>query len=135
MKISIVTTCLNADSTIKKTIESIHSQEGDFEIEHIITDAGSTDKTLEIIASLGAKIKLLDAKGLNQSEGINLGLKNATGDIQAFLNADDIYEPGTFQKVITSFENSPDKKWIIGKCRVIDEDDKEISLEQIMMRF
>lgn len=45
-KLSIITTCLNSEQTIDKTIQSVLKQEGDFELEYIITDAGSTDKTL-----------------------------------------------------------------------------------------
>jgi len=143
MKISIVTTCLNADKTIKQTIDSILNQKplvqtlpgqsqclktptSTFEIEYIITDAGSIDKTLSIIKSYGDKIKLIDAKGLNQSEGINLGLKNATGEIIAFLNADDVYEQGAFDIVVNAFCKNKDRKWLIGKCKIINENNKEI---------
>ncbi len=75
MKISIVTTCFNSAKTIRATIESIISQSGDFELEYIVTDAGSSDQTLSIIAEYGKKIRLIDATGTNQSQGINLGLR------------------------------------------------------------
>lgn len=126
MKISIVTTSFNGAKTIRDTIESILSQKGDFELEYIITDAGSQDGTVEIVRSFGDRIRLIDAKGLNQSAGINLGLTLATGEIVAFLNADDVYEDGALQAVYEAFSSRPDRKWLVGKCRIIDENGKEM---------
>lgn len=122
MKISIVTTCFNSAKTIQWTIDSILSQAGGaIELEYIITDAGSTDGTLDIIRSYGNAIRLIPAKGLNQSAGINWGLRESRGQIAAFLNADDIYEPGALEKVCDAFSKNPGKKWLIGQCRIIDE--------------
>lgn len=125
MKISIVTTCFNSSKTIRATIESILSQQGDFELEYIITDAGSTDSTLSIIAEYGSRITLINAQGTNQSQGINMGLRAATGDIVAFLNADDVYRPNALQTVTTAFRVDRDKLWLIGQCPIIDEQGNE----------
>lgn len=124
--VSIITTCFNAASTIRATIESIHSQKGDFEIEHIITDAGSTDGTLDILHAYGDKLRLVPAKGLRQTAGINAGLKVAKGEILAFLNADDTYDKDALQRVVSSFAAHPDQNWLIGRCRIIDEQGKEM---------
>lgn len=124
--ISIITTSFNAGKTIKRTIDSIASQVGEFEIEYIITDAGSTDQTIEIISSYSDKVRLVAAAGLNQSEGINAGLKLARGEIVAFLNADDTYEDGAFTKVVEAFKTYTSRRWLIGRCRIIDEQDREI---------
>jgi glycosyltransferase involved in cell wall biosynthesis len=126
MRISIVTTCFNSASTIRDTIESIVSQSGDFELEYIITDAGSKDATRDIIAEFGDKIRLIDATGTNQSQGINLGLREATGEIVAFLNADDVYEPGTLGRVAQAFAANPDRQWLVGQCKIIDGQGREM---------
>lgn len=125
MKISIVTTCFNSSKTIRATIESILSQQGDFELEYIITDAGSTDSTLSIIAEYASRLTLINAQGTNQSQGINMGLRAATGDIVAFLNADDVYRPNALQTVVNAFRADPDKLWLIGQCPIIDEQGNE----------
>ena len=124
--ISIVTTSFNAARTIRETIESIANQKGPFDVEHIITDAGSTDGTLEIVSSYGDKVKLVPATGLNQAEGINAGLKQAQGEIVAFLNADDIYETNALAKVLQAFNSNPKKNWLIGRCRIINEQGQEM---------
>jgi glycosyltransferase involved in cell wall biosynthesis len=125
MKLTVITTCLNAEKYIKDTIESVLSQEGDFQLEYIITDAGSTDKTLEIIRSFGDKIRLIDAAGTNQSQGFNVGIDQSTGDVLSFLNADDIYLKGALQMVSEAVKANPEGKWFIGRYKIIDEKNNE----------
>jgi glycosyltransferase involved in cell wall biosynthesis len=137
MKISIITTNFNTDKYLEQTIKSILSQKGDFDLEYIITDGGSKDNSLEIIKKYDKEIRdgkwgdrvtfrYLSEKDSGQSDGINKGLKMATGDIIAFLNADDLYTEGALAKVVTYFKDNPDCLWLTGYCRIIDENNKEI---------
>lgn len=137
MKISIITTNFNTDKYLEQTIKSILSQKGDFDLEYIITDGGSKDNSLEIIKKYEKEVKdgkwgervtfkYLSEKDSGQSDGINKGLKMATGDIIAFLNADDLYTEGALEKVVTYFKDNPDCLWLTGYCRIIDENNKEI---------
>lgn len=127
MKVSIVTTCLNAASTIRETIESVLSQSGNFELEYIVSDAGSTDGTTAILAEYKNRLKFISAPGLNQSQGINLGLAQASGDILAFINADDIYTPNAIASVVEAFDANPNSLWLYGQCRIIDSSGAECS--------
>lgn len=61
MKISIITITRNSEDTILETLNSIHNQTYK-NIEHIIVDGGSTDKTLEYISKYPKKIKFLKQK-------------------------------------------------------------------------
>jgi glycosyltransferase involved in cell wall biosynthesis len=126
MKISIITTNYNSGKYLERTIQSILNQKGNFELEYIITDGGSTDNSLDIIKKYKDKLKYLSEKDNGQSDGINKGLKMATGDIVAFLNADDTYTEGTLDKVSKYFKNDPECMWLTGYCRIVDENDKEI---------
>jgi len=137
MKISIITTNFNTDKYLEQTIKSILNQKGDFDLEYIITDGGSKDNSLDIIKKYDKEIKeskygshiefkYVSEKDRGQSDGINKGLRMATGDIVAFLNADDLYTEGTFKKVIKYFKENPDCMWLTGYCKIIDEDGKEI---------
>lgn len=89
--------CLNAENEILKTIDSILSQKY-VQIEHIIIDAKSSDKTIEIIDSTRARYELMGFKLNLQSkrdngiyDGMNKGLRAASGEIVGFLNAGDIF--------------------------------------------
>ena len=137
MKISIITTNFNTDKYLEQTIKSILGQKGDFELEYIITDGGSKDNSLEIIKKYEKEIKdgkwgnhitfrWISEKDKGQSDGINKGLKMATGDIVAFLNADDLYTDGALDKVTRYFTDNPDCMWLTGYCPVINEDGEEI---------
>lgn len=127
MKISIITTNYNTEKYLKQTIESILNQKGDFELEYIITDGGSTDNSLEIMKKYEDKIKYISEKDKGQADGINKGLRMATGDIIAYLNADDLYTEGALDKVAKYFKDNKECKWLTGYCRIVNENGKEIN--------
>ncbi|MEA3273357.1 MAG: glycosyltransferase family 2 protein [Patescibacteria group bacterium] len=124
-KISIITPSFNQARFIDKTIQSVLNQDyPNFEL--IVIDGGSTDGTLSILKKYGNRIRWISEKDKGQTSAINKGLKMAEGEIIAYLNSDDTYEPKTFQKIVNFFKKNPDKKWAYGKCRIINEKDKEI---------
>lgn len=125
MKISIITPSYNQAEFIERTILSIQNQ-GYKNFEHIVMDGGSTDGTLAILKKYSDKIIWKSEKDNGQSDAINKGLKLATGDIIAYLNSDDTYEPDAFQEVVNFFKKNETKKWVYGKCKIIDKQDTEI---------
>ena len=124
-KISVVIPSFNMATFIDKTIQSIVNQNYP-NAECIVMDGGSTDGTLDILKKYDSHITWVSEKDEGQSDAINKGLQKATGDIFAYLNADDVYEPGCFQKVADCFQENTAAKWLYGKCVIIDEDDVEI---------
>ena len=123
-KVSIVTPTYNHAHFIERTIKSILEQDYP-NIEYIVMDGGSKDGTVDILKKYPGIIWKSE-KDSGQSDAINKGLRRATGDIVAFLNSDDTYEPGAISKVVEFFGANPDKKWVYGKCRIINDDDVEI---------
>jgi glycosyltransferase involved in cell wall biosynthesis len=125
LKISIVIPSYNMAKFVEETIQSVINQKyPDFEC--IVIDGGSTDDTISILKKYQDKIVWISEKDKGQSEAINKGLKRASGDIVTFINADDTYEQGCFQKVADYFEKTPGSKWVYGKCRIINENGREI---------
>lgn len=141
MKFSIVTPSYNMERWIATTIESVLSQEGDFEIEYTIVDDGSTDQTIEIVNRYrervengafpvrcrGVKMRLSQrssAQGMYSA--INRGLAESSGDIYAWINADDTYEQGAFDIVRKVFETYPHVSWLKGITSTIDGDGKRL---------
>jgi glycosyltransferase involved in cell wall biosynthesis len=91
VKISIITVCYNSEKFIRSAIESVIHQTYD-NIEYIIVDGGSKDKTIDIIKSYGNKItKFVSEPDKGIYDAMNKGIKMATGDVVALLNSDDFY--------------------------------------------
>ena len=90
MKISFVTTVLNEEQSIKALLDSLQSQIKKPD-EIIIVDAGSKDKTCQLINShpigKSIKIKLIQSPNCNRSQGRNLGIKSATHSVIALSDA------------------------------------------------
>ena len=98
MKVSIITIAYNSAETIEDTINSIVTQNYS-NLEYIIIDGGSTDKTLSIVDKFKDSITTIISepdKGIY--DAMNKGVQNATGDIVGILNSDDIYAN---KKVVT----------------------------------
>lgn len=88
-KVSVITVCFNAEKTIKRTLESVNLQTYP-NIEHIIVDGNSRDKTLELIDGYKSRSGLVISepdRGIY--DAMNKGLAKAGGDIICFLNSDD----------------------------------------------
>lgn len=115
-KISVIVPACNAESTIEGSVGSIIGQDYD-NIECIIVENNSADRTYEICAALAASepsVKLFRSIGKGVSAARNLGLKKADGDIIGFCDADDYLESGVLAEVNREFENNNDLDCIIG---------------------
>jgi glycosyltransferase involved in cell wall biosynthesis len=105
-KISIITVTYNSSATIQSCLDSIASQNYQ-NIEHIVIDGSSTDKTLEIINNHSYKPSIIISEKDNGIyEAMNKGIKIAKNDIIGFLNSDDIYANNyVLSKVANVFNN------------------------------
>jgi GT2 family glycosyltransferase len=124
-RISIITPSYNQGPFIERTIKSVLSQEYP-NLEYIVMDGGSTDETLDILLKYEKQLKWISQKDNGQADAINRGIKLSTGNIIGYLNSDDLYEPGTLDIVARHFLDHPETMWLTGKCRIIDEWDREI---------
>ena len=108
-KISIITVVKNSVSTVERAIKSVVEQNYP-NLEYILIDGNSDDGTYKIIEKYKNKISVVikeNDKGI--WDAMNKGIKQATGDIIGFLNADDFYYPNSLQTVNKYFnENSLD---------------------------
>nr|WP_321466990.1 glycosyltransferase family 2 protein [uncultured Desulfobulbus sp.] len=112
--ISVVTSCFNGEEYIEKTIRSIVEQ-GYSNLEYILIDGASTDHTVDVARKFEDKISLLISEpDEGQYYGIQKGLNLASGQVMAFLNADDAYYPWTFSVVGEIFQHFPQVQWLIG---------------------
>ena len=128
MKFTIITPNKNGDRFLEETILSVISQKGSgVDLEYIVIDGGSTDDSLEIIGRYEKDIaQIITEPDRGPVAAINKGLRLASGEIIAWLNADDRYHPGALKRVAETMSAHPDKALCFGACRIIDEEGLEI---------
>ena len=120
--VSIVTPCYNAAPFIRRTIESVLSQDYP-RIEYIVMDAGSTDGTVEILESYGARLNYVSEPDGGAADAINRGFLRSIGIIFAWLNADDVYLPGAVTMAVRHLTGSPQSGVVYGEGIWVDEND------------
>jgi glycosyltransferase involved in cell wall biosynthesis len=125
VKFTIVTPSLNQGRFIERTIESILAQRGDFDLEYLVEDGGSNDETLAILRRYEGRLRYASEPDHGQSDAINKGFRKATGDVLAWLNADDAYAPGALATVASTLR-ATGARWCFGQCRIVDERDREV---------
>jgi len=132
---SIVTPSLNQGKFLGQAIESVISQRGDFYIEYIIADGGSSDDSVELIRKYddlirsgahriscsGLEYRWRSGKDDGQSAAIKDAFRSAKGQLFAWLNSDDYYEPGAFQKVAELYFNDSGADLYYGCCRMVND--------------
>lgn len=119
-KISVIIPNLNNGKYVEDCILSVLYQNYTF-FEVIVIDGQSTDNSVELIKKYESKICYWISEPDNgQSNAINKGLRKATGDIICYLNSDDYFLPGAFNKIVNAI-NSEDEIIIFGNCIHLNE--------------
>jgi glycosyltransferase involved in cell wall biosynthesis len=116
MKLSVITPSFNQAAYLGECLESVRAAAAratPHEVEHIVIDGGSRDGSLEILRS-APDIRWVSEQDSGQSQAINKGLVTATGDVLAYLCADDLYEPGALRRVLDTFADDENIDVIYG---------------------
>jgi len=122
--ISIITCTYNSEKYLKKALESVQGQTYR-NIEHIINDSFSTDKTLEMIEEYIEQnkneysIRFIQSQPKGVANALNVATKEATGDIIHYLHSDDYYhKKESLEKVGFYFSRNPELIWLTGNFLV-----------------
>ncbi len=129
MKISVVTVTFNSAKTVRDTIESVLKQEYK-DYDYLVIDGGSKDNTVDIIREYEPKfegrLRWISEKDNGMYDGINKGIRMATGDVVGIINSDDFYyRTDIFQIINDSFVNNPRVEAIYGDIRFVNPDNLE----------
>jgi glycosyltransferase involved in cell wall biosynthesis len=105
MRLSVITPSLNQSRYLGECLASVRAaaaRAAPHEVEHIVIDGGSTDGTADLLRA-APSLRWVSESDRGQSHAINKGLAMATGDILAYLCADDLYEPDAVRCVLEAF--------------------------------
>src|SRR5579863_5317264 len=117
--VSLVTPSLNSAKFIRQTIESVVAQDYP-RIEHVVMDGGSTDGTLEILASFPG-LTVLSAPDRGAADAINRGFEQTQGEYFSYLNSDDVLLPGAISAAVEGLDRDPEAGAVYGDAWWIDE--------------
>ncbi len=122
-KFSVITVTYNAGATLEDTIQSVITQSYK-NLEYIIVDGGSKDRTPEIISKYKAHIhKVVSEPDNGLYDAMNKGIKLATGDYICFLNAgDELHEDDTLLMMVHSIKESEIPDVMYGETAIVDEE-------------
>ncbi len=124
--VSIVTPSFNQAQYLEKTIRSVLEQDYP-NLEYLIVDGGSTDGSLEIIKKYASRLAWwVSEPDCGQTEAINKGFSHANGQIYAWLNSDDTYQPGAIREAVDFLLRNPQIIMVYGDAQYIDENDRVI---------
>ncbi len=128
MRISIVTPNFNGERFLEQTIRSVLAQRASgVDLEFIVVDGASTDRSMAIIERFASEIDhLVCETDHGPAEAINKGLKLASGDVLAWLNADDVYHDGALGRLLNAMASRPSAAIAFGRCRIVSEEGEEI---------
>ena len=124
MLVSILTVSYNSEATIARTIESVLAQSYG-EIEYIVVDGASKDRTVEIAESFrprfeekGWQYTVLSEPDKGMYDALNKGARLAHGELVGQINSDDWYEPDAVRTMAGLYEEQPyDAAW--GSIRIV----------------
>lgn len=105
-KISIVTAVYNREDVIADAVASVHAQShGD--IEHIVVDGASTDKTLSVLRDcLDSRAVLISERDSGIYDALNKGFYKATGDVVGVMHSDDFFaDENVLRDVAAAFDD------------------------------
>lgn len=124
--VSIITPSFNQAEFLEATILSVLNQDYP-QIEYIIIDGGSTDGSVEIIQRYADRLAgWVSEPDRGQTDAINKGFARARGDILAWINSDDTYEPHAIAEAAAYLQTHPDVGLVYGDARLIDAAGNEL---------
>lgn len=131
VRISIITVCYNAATTIASTLRSVTAQTYPH-IEHIVIDGASTDSTLELVKQLAPTAQLYSEPDRGIYDAMNKGLDRATGDYLWYMNAGDaLPSADTVERLVAATCATQLPDIIYGDTRLVDSEGRDLGLRRL----
>jgi glycosyltransferase involved in cell wall biosynthesis len=127
-KISIITITYQAEAYLERTLKSVFEQECAAEIDYIVVDGASKDRTLEIIEANKKQInQFISEKDHGIYDAMNKGMQLAKGNYILFLNAGDTFaSASTLKNILQELGQNPDV--LYGEAIFVNNDGANLGL-------
>ncbi len=133
-RVSVIVPAYNAAATIAGTVESVFAQTfRDFEL--IVIDDGSTDRTREILAGFGDRVRLIEQHNNGPAAARNAGARLASGEYLAFLDADDLWRPTMLARAVAELDADSSATLVFFNASVADSEGVELGTSLIGKEF
>jgi len=114
MGVSVIIPAFRAVNTIGRAIDSVLAQTLSAS-EILVVDDGSPDDIASALAAYGDRVKLIKKANGGAASARNLGIERATGDLIAFLDADDYWAPLKVERQLDVFLRHPEVGLVAGR--------------------
>ena len=115
-----VTVTRNQAAYLPATLDSVLEQ-GYPNLEYLVLDGASTDESPQIVARYAARLAhAVSEPDKGQSDALNKGFAQSTGDIMTWLNSDDRHQPDTLRRVALAFDQHPEADMVAGGCGLVE---------------
>jgi len=126
MNFTVITPVLNGGPLLRGCMESVRRERCFGEtVEHIILDGGSTDGSVALARSQGARV--IERPDLGLYERLNLGFAEAADGLVVFIGADDLLVEGCVPRVLAAYR-ATGRRWVAGATRWIDKNGRHLAI-------
>jgi len=126
VSVSVIIPTYNHAAFLSEALESVFAQTS-HPLEIIVVDDGSTDETAEVLRAYEGRIRVLSQSNRGVAAARNAGAPLASGDLLAFLDADDAWLPAKLERQVARFDGEPEIGLV--HCGVAEVDGRDRQLK------
>jgi glycosyltransferase involved in cell wall biosynthesis len=125
----VIIPAYNAERYIGEAIDSVLAQTCP-DVECVVVDDGSTDRTAAIVKAYGEKVKYIYQKNAERSVARNRGIAESSGDFISFLDADDYIAPTKVEEQLAFLDMHPECSAVYSRVGYFRQDGRRYEIRR-----